>query len=284
MIRPFAYHRPDSVQAAVSRSSELADARFLAGGMTLIPAMKHGLATPCALIDLNGLAALKGISASAHELRIGAMTRHAEVAASGELRERLPALAQLAAGIGDAQVRHRGTIGGSVANNDPAADYPSACLALGATIATERRSLAAEKFFNGFFATALEPGELIVSVRFPLPLKAAYAKFAQPASRYAMVGVFVAMFADSVRVAVTGAGRKGVFRVPAFEQALRSDFSSRALGAGAIREDDMISDLHASAAYRAHLVLVMARRAVDACNGVAVRRPTRHGGAYAYAA
>lgn len=264
MIRPFAYHRPDSVRAAVSRWSELPDARFLAGGMTLIPAMKHGLASPCALVDLGGLDALKGISVSAHELRIGAMTRHAEVATSDQLRERLPALALLAAGIGDAQVRHRGTIGGSVANNDPAADYPAACLALGATIATERRSLAAESFFNGFFSTALEPGELITSVQFPVPLKAAYVKFAQPASRYAMVGVFVAENRGEVRVAVTGAGQAGVFRVPEMEKALASRFDPAALDGIKVDPSNLISDIHGKADYRAHLIGVMAKRAVKA--------------------
>jgi carbon-monoxide dehydrogenase medium subunit len=211
-VTPFAYLRAASLADAVARLGASGEARPLAGGMTLLPAMKHGLAAPGTLVDLGALEALRGVGFEHGQVRIGAMTTHAAVAASPLVQERLPALARLAGGIGDAQVRHRGTLGGSVANNDPAADYPAACLALGATLETDRRSLAADEFFTGFFSTALAADELLTAVRFPLPLKAAYMKFANPASRYAMAGVFVAQFGDGVRVAVTGAGSGGVFR------------------------------------------------------------------------
>lgn len=282
MIHPFAYHRPGSAQAAVALRSQHAEGRFLAGGMTLIPAMKHGLAAPHALIDLGGVDGMKGVTIEPDQVRIGAMTTHAAVAASAGLSQRLPAIARLAAGIGDAQVRHRGTIGGSVANNDPAADYPAACLGLGATLVTDRRELTADDFFTGLFETALAPDELLTEIRFPVPQKAAYMKFANPASRYAIVGVFVAQLRESVRVAVTGAGRNGVFRVPAFERALQARFAPDALDGLAVDPTAMIADLHASAAYRAHLVRVMAHRAVSACNGSLLHRPMRHGGAHAF--
>ena len=281
-MTPFAYLRAASLADAVARLAASGEARPLAGGMTLLPAMKHGLAAPGTLVDLGALEALRGVGFEHGQVRIGAMTTHAAVAASPLVQERLPALARLAGGIGDAQVRHRGTLGGSVANNDPAADYPAACLALGATLETDRRSLAADEFFTGFFSTALAADELLTAVRFPLPLKAAYMKFANPASRYAMAGVFVAQFGDGVRVAVTGAGSGGVFRAHALERALQANFAPESLDDAVLDASEMISDLHAGSAYRAHLVLTMARRAVAACNGMVLHRPLRHGGAHAY--
>ena len=219
----FSYSQPGSVNAAVA---ELAneDAKALAGGQTLIPTLKQRLASPSALVDLGGLKELSGVSRDGDSLVIGALTRHVAVATSDVVKGAIPALAALAAGIGDPAVRNRGTIGGSIANDDPAADYPAGALALGATIVTDKRSIAADDFFKGLFETALEPAELITSVRFPIPQKAAYVKFPNPASRYALVGVFVAKTAAGVRVAVTGAGSSGVFRVPAFEQALSANF------------------------------------------------------------
>lgn len=281
-MQPFAYHLPRSVEEAAAIFGGSDGAHFLAGGMTLIPALKHGLAAPSALVDLGGIASLKGISIEANEVVVGAMTPHAAVAASEVIRTKLPALGLLAGGIGDPQVRHRGTIGGSVANNDPAADYPAACLGLGATIVTNRRTLAAEYFFNGFFSTALEGAEMITSIRFPVPVRAAYQKFVNPASRYAMAGVFVAQASGGIRVAVTGAGRSGVFRIRAIEEALQKDFRPEAVPAHCIALDDLNADLHASAAYRSHLIDVLARRAVAACLGVQPKRPARHGGAFAY--
>lgn len=281
-MRPFAYHRPASVGEAAALLGREGEHRLLAGGMTLIPSLKHGLAAPDALVDLAGVAALAGISESGDGIRIGAMTTHSTVANSPVVRERLPSLAELAGGIGDAQVRHRGTLGGSVANNDPAADYPAACLGLGATIETDRRRLAADEFFTGFFSTALAPAEVLTSIHFPVPKQAAYVKFANPASRYAMVGVFVARFERQVRLAVTGAGRGGVFRLSALERALEAEFTPQALPAHALAPDALNSDIHASAAYRSHLINVLARRAVAACLGVRARYPARHGGAVAY--
>ena len=259
---PFAYHRPGSAAEAVStvRSSE--DAKFLAGGMTLLPTMKQRLASPTHIVDLNALGDLSGIEVGAGAVTIGAMTRHVTVANSPEVRKAIPALAALAGMIGDPAVRHRGTIGGSVANNDPAADYPAACLALGATIVTDRRSIEAKDFFKGLFETALEDGELIVKVTFPIPQKAAYEKFRNPASRYAIVGVFVARTASGTRVAVTGAGSDGVFRAEAFEKALDREFSVKAIENVSASPDGLSTDIHADAEYRAHLIGVMARRAV----------------------
>jgi aerobic carbon-monoxide dehydrogenase medium subunit len=260
----FDYHRPTSVRQAASLAGKVEDFKFIAGGHTLLPTMKQRLAAPANLIDLNDVAELRGIERSARSVSIGAMTKHAEVAASAEVREAIPALAELAELIGDPHVRHRGTIGGSVANNDPAADYPAACLALGATITTNKRKFAAEDFFTGLFETALEEGEIITRVTFPTPQKAAYAKFRNPASRYALVGVFVARRPTEVRVAVTGAGSNGVFRVPSMEQALAQRFSAKSLDGLTVPTEGMNSDIHADAAYRAHLVGVMARRAVQA--------------------
>lgn len=260
-MRPFAYHQPNAVPDAVGLLGAIADSKIVAGGMTLLPTIKQRLATPAALIDLSKLPHLTGITDDGATLTIGAMTRHAEVAASPVVGARIPALAELAAGIGDPAVRNRGTLGGSVANNDPAADYPAGVLGLGATIITSEREIAADDFFKGLFDTALKPDELITAIRFPVPLRAGYAKFKSPASRYALVGVFVAETSAGVRVAVTGAGA-GVFRVPAMEQALAQRFEPSAVAAIRIDADGLTSDMHAEADYRAHLVTVMAKRAV----------------------
>jgi carbon-monoxide dehydrogenase medium subunit len=257
----FAYQRPTAIADAVRLLGDDLEAKPLAGGHTLIPVLKQRLNKPSVVVDLARLG-LAGISVSASELTIGAMTTHAVVAASPEVNQAIPALAHLASMIGDVAVRSRGTIGGSVANNDPAACYPSAVLALAATIKTDRRDIAADDFFQGMFATALEPGEIITEVRFPIPEKAAYAKFRNPASRYPIVGVFVAKGPNGVRVAVTGAGQSGVFRHTAFEAALTQSWSADALAGIATPAGDLNSDMHASAPYRAHLIGVMARRAV----------------------
>jgi aerobic carbon-monoxide dehydrogenase medium subunit len=259
----FEYHRPQSLSAAVVELAK-PDAKALAGGMTLLPTMKQRLASPAALIDLKNVSELTGISREGDHLLIGAMARHADVAATSAVQAAIPALAKLAGGIGDLHVRNMGTIGGSLANNDPSADYPAAALALDATIVTDKRRIPAQDFFTGLFETALETGELITQVSFPIPQKAAYMKFANPASRYALVGVFVAKTADGVRVAVTGAGSNGVFRVSAFEAALNANFSPAALDGVSVPASGLNSDLHADADYRAHLIGVMARRAVAA--------------------
>jgi carbon-monoxide dehydrogenase medium subunit len=261
----FDYLRPRSVDEALAALRADTEAKLLAGGMTLLPTMKLRLARPSCLIDLNCLAGLSGARIEGEEIVIGALTRHADVAASELVRARLPALAALAAEIGDAQVRHRGTLGGSLANHDPAADYPAAALALGATVVTNARRIAADDFFTGMFETALAADEIVTAVHFPLARRAAYAKFPQPASRYAMAGVFVAAVADGVRVAVTGAG-PGVFRVPAMEAALARKFAPAALVGIDIDVDGLNDDLHASSTYRAHLVGVMAARAVQAAS------------------
>jgi carbon-monoxide dehydrogenase medium subunit len=260
----FTYHRPDSLSAAVAQLAADSDAKALAGGQTLLPTMKQRLASPSAIVDLGKIAGLDGISREGDAIVIGAMTPHADVATNAAVHQAIPALAALAEGIGDPQVRNKGTIGGSLANNDPAADYPAAALALGATIVTNKREIAADTFFKGLFETALEPGEIIVKVRFPIPQKAAYVKFPNPASRYALVGVFVARTAGGVRVAVTGAGANGVFRANAIEAALASNFSAAALANIKIPADGLNSDIHADAAYRAHLIGVLAKRAVAA--------------------
>ena len=260
----FSYHRPGSTREAQDLAGKASEGRFLAGGMTLLPAMKLRLAQPSDLIDLSQIKDLKGISVSGSELRINAMTTHAEVAGSPEVRKAIPALAYLAGHIGDPQVRHRGTIGGSLANSDPAADYPAAVLALNATIHTSKRTILADSFFKGLFETALEPGELITAVTFPIPQSAAYEKFPHPASRYAVVGVFVARTAErGVRVGVTGAG-PCAFRATAFEQTLLKNFTADALKGVSIPAAGLNSDIHAGADYRAHLVGVLARRAVAA--------------------
>ncbi|MGJ5177588.1 FAD binding domain-containing protein [Bradyrhizobium oligotrophicum] len=264
-MRAFAYHQPSDISGAVKLLSSVEDSKVLGGGMTLIPTMKQRLAAPTAVVDLAGLAALKGISDDGATLTIGAMTPHAAVASSPVVLARIPALAHLASEIGDPAVRNRGTLGGSVANNDPAADYPAAVLGLGATIVTSTREIAADQFFLGLFETALQPGEIITAIRFPVPVAAGYAKFKAPASRYALVGVFVAKFTEVVRVAVTGAG-PGVFRVAAMEQALSQSFEPTSIASIKIDAAGLTSDIHAEADYRAHLVTVMAKRAVAAAS------------------
>ncbi|AVO50444.1 carbon monoxide dehydrogenase [Melaminivora suipulveris] len=256
----FTYERPASRDAALQLVR--AGGKPIAGGQTLLPSMRLRLAAPEQLVDLAALPELAGIRREGDQLVIGAMTRHHQVAESDAVRAAIPALAHMAQLIGDRQVRARGTLGGSVANNDPAADYPAAVLGLGATVQTDRRSIAADDFFQGLFATALEDDELICEIRFPIPQRAAYVKFRQPASRFALIGVFVAQTAGGVRVAVTGGGN-GVFRHTAMEQALSSSFSPEAIANVATDENEMSSDLHGSSAYRAHLVGVMARRAVE---------------------
>jgi len=260
----FNYHKPGSVSEAAAAVKGASDGALMAGGQTILPTMKQRLASPSDVVDLGGIADLKGISVDGSTVVIGAMTRHADVAGSAEVAGAIPALAALAEGIGDPQVRNRGTIGGSVANNDPAADYPAACLGLGATIVTDSREIAAEDFFTGMFETALQEGEIITAVRFPVPEAAAYMKFPNPASRYALVGVMVARTGGGVRVAVTGAGADGVFRAAELESALSGNFSAGALDGVAVSPDGLNTDIHASAEYRAHLVGVMAKRAVAA--------------------
>jgi carbon-monoxide dehydrogenase medium subunit len=257
----FAYQKPGSLADAVKVLGADGDAKAMAGGMTYIPVLKQRLAKPSTVVDLSGLG-LTGITVAGGVVTIGAMTTHVTVANSAEVKAAIPALAALAGSIGDDAVRHRGTIGGSIANNDPAADYPAAALAMGATIKTDRRSIKADDFFTGMFSTALEQDELIVAVEFPVPAKAAYEKFRNPASRYAIVGVFVAQTPGGARVAVTGAGQGGVFRHTAMEQALTANFSAAAIKGIATPSDDLNGDIHASSEYRAHLVGVIAGRAV----------------------
>lgn len=263
------YHRA----ASVAEAAKLArgDAKLVSGGMTLIPAMKTRLAAPSDLVDISRIEALKGIKVSGRTITIGAATTHYEVATSDRLAKACPALSHLASLIGDPAVRHRGTIGGSIANNDPAADYPAAMLALGAAIVTNKREIAADKFFKGLFETALKEGEIVTAVTFTAPAAAAYEKFRNPASRYAIVGVFVARGKangkDDVRVAVTGAGDDGVFRSKELEAALSRNFDASTLAAVKVPSKALMSDMHASAEYRAHLIVVMARRAVAAANG-----------------
>jgi aerobic carbon-monoxide dehydrogenase medium subunit len=259
----FNYHRPTSVADAVKALSAASDGKILAGGHTLLPTMKQRLAAPSDLIDISAIAELKGIKAEGNNLVIGATTPHAEVARSSAVKSAIPALAVLAEGIGDAAVRNRGTIGGSISNADPAADYPAAIVGLGATVQTNKRKIAADDFFKGLFETALEPGEIVTSVSFPKAEKAGYAKFPNPASRYAMVGVFVAKTAGGVQVAVTGAG-PSVFRVKEMEQALGSKWSADAVSGVKVPAKGLNSDIHGSAEYRAHLITVMAKRAVAA--------------------
>ena len=258
----FDYIRPSSLAEAVRLLAEDADARPLAGGMTLIPTLKQRLASPSRLVDLAGVPELEGIRLGPGWLEIGAMTHHADVAASDTVRSAIPALASLARGIGDPHVRNRGSIGGSVANADPAADYPAAVLSLDASVLTDRREIPADAFFTGLFETALEPGELITAIRFGVPDAAAYAKFPNPVSGYATVGVFVARRDKSVRVAVTGAA-SSAFRWTALESALSQDFSPAAVNELEPPSTDLNEDAHASAPYRAHLIGVMARRAVE---------------------
>jgi len=264
-MHDFQYHRPASASDAAGLVASKGEAKIVAGGMTLIPTLKQRLAQPSDLIDLGGIAELKGIKAEGAGITIGAMTTHADVARSAEVQKAIPALAVLAGGIGDPQVRNRGTIGGSVANSDPAADYPAAVLALGATIRTNKREIKADDFFKGMFETALADGEIITAIHFPKPDKAGYSKFPNPASRYAIVGVFVAKAGSGVRVAVTGAG-PCAFRSKDLESALSASFTPDAAKGVEIKADDFNSDLHATAVYRAHLVSVMASRAVAAAS------------------
>lgn len=259
----FDYQTPDSIEAALAALRENDEAKIVAGGMTLLPTMKLRLAGPDVLIDINRIESLAGIEENDGAIVIGAMTRHADVAASKLVRDRIPGLADLAEAIGDPQVRNRGTIGGSVANNDPAADYPAGLVGLGATVVTDRREIAADDFFTDMFETALEEDEIITAVRFPIPERASYMKFPNPASRYAIVGVMVAKTPDGIRVAVTGAAAC-VFRVTEMEDALGKDFTSDAIASIAVDGAEFNEDMHASAEYRAHLVNVMARRAVTA--------------------
>jgi aerobic carbon-monoxide dehydrogenase medium subunit len=258
----FTFHRPETLRQAVNLLTKNEDAKLLAGGHTLLPTMKLRLAGPPHLIDLSRVEGLSGIALAGRSITIGAMTRHVDVHTSPVVQEHAPILAKLAGMIGDPAVRHMGTIGGSVANNDPTADYPAACLGLGATIITNKRRIKADDFFTGMFSTALEPAEIITKVSFPLPKKAAYQKFRNQASRYALVGVFVAKRGSENRVAVTGAGANGVFRVTAFEDALKKRFSPKSLEGLSVPATGLNSDIHGSAEYRAHLIGVLARRAV----------------------
>lgn len=257
----FDYHRPASVAEARELFRNCEDGMYLAGGQTLIPTLKQRLAAPTDVIDLSGIAELSGVQISSDRISVGAFTRHAEVADSPEIRQVLPVLSALAGQIGDAQVRNRGTLGGSVANSDPAADYPAAVVALGATVHTDSRSISADDYFKDLFETALEPGEILTRIEFQCPTRAAYRKFPNPASRYATVGVLVADFSGDIRVGVTGAG-PCAFRATALEDLLREELSVAAVEQVEVPDAGFNSDLHASAEYRAHLVKVMARRAV----------------------
>jgi carbon-monoxide dehydrogenase medium subunit len=254
----FDYRRPHSLNEADLALKAMPGAKFLAGGQTLLPTMKQRLARPEALIDLGAIPELKAIAVTADSLVIGAMATHAAVAASPEVKSALPGLAALAEGIGDPHVRHRGTIGGSVANNDPAADYPGALLALGATVHTDKRAIAADAFFTALFTTALQENEMVTAISFPLPAKFAYAKFPNPASRYALVGVAVGRRGGETRIAVTGAGADGVFRATTLEDELKSG----GITGKSVNTIGLMSDMHANADYRAHLITVMAKRAV----------------------
>jgi carbon-monoxide dehydrogenase medium subunit len=259
------YHRPSSVDEAAALFAKGKEAKYLAGGHTLIPVMKQRLASPSDVIDLGKIRDLIGIEASTDALTIKAATTHHDVASSGPVQKAIPALAHLASLIGDPAVRHRGTIGGSIANNDPAADYPAAVLALGATVKTNKRSISADDFFKGLFSTALADGEIITQVSFPVPAKAGYSKFPHPASRFALTGVFVVKTkTGDVRVVATGASQSGVMRVPVIEAALKANWSAGALDAVKISANGLMSDLHGSSDYRANLIRVMAQRAVTA--------------------
>jgi len=258
----FAYHKPSSVADAVKLLSADPDARPISGGQTLLPALKHRLNRPTSLVDLSGITELKGIRREGDKIIVGALTKHVEVENNPDVKSAIPALAWMAGHLGDVQVRNRGTMGGSVANNDPAADYPAAVLGLGATVVTDKRRVPADDFFQGMFTTALEPGELLVAIEFPIPEKAGYAKMRNPASRYVMAGVFVAKTKNGeVRVVVNGAG-PGVFRQTEMEQALSANWSPDAVANIKQPSEGLNSDIHGSAEYRAHLVTVMAKRAV----------------------
>jgi len=262
----FNYHKASSIEDAKKLQSAGEEGKFMSGGMTLLPTLKMRLARPSDVVDLAGISDLAGIEVTGDSVTIKAMTRHAAVAASPEVQKAIPALAKLAGGIGDPMVRNRGTIGGSIANNDPAADYPASVVGLGATIHTDRRTIAGDDFFKGLFETALEDGEMITKVVFPIPDKAGYMKFPNPASRYCIVGVMVSKKGSDVRVGVTGAGACA-FRVAEMEKALAGNFAPEAVADIKIPDSDLNSDIHASAEYRAHLVTVMAKRAVAEANG-----------------
>jgi aerobic carbon-monoxide dehydrogenase medium subunit len=257
----FGYQKPKSVADAVKAIGTDGDAKLVAGGMTLVPTLKQRLAKPSALVDLGGIAELKGIKREGNAIVIGAMTKHVDVANSSEVKSAIPALADLAAHIGDPAVRNRGTIGGSIANNDPAADYPSAVIALGGTVITNKRKIGADEFFKGMFETALGQDEIVTAVSFPIPEKAAYMKFPNPASRYAIVGAFVAKTGNNVRVGITGAA-PSVFRWKEAEAALCKSWNADAVKSLSVKPDGLNSDIHASSEYRAHLIGVMTRRAV----------------------
>src|SRR6266404_2025451 len=265
-MHAFQYHRPTSSKEASTLAGQKAEGKYLAGGQSLVQAMKLRLASPTDLIDLGTIKDLVGIKVSGSAVEIGAMTRHADVAASAEVKRAIPSLAAMAGMIGDRQVRHMGTIGGSLANDDPAADYPAAVLALNATISTNKRKIAADSFFKGLYETALEPGELITAVSFQTPKRGAYMKFKNPASRFALVGVYVADFGaagkNEVRVGVTGAG-PSAFRQAEMEKALGGKFAPEAVAGIKVKPDGLNNDLHASPEYRAHLVTVMCKRAVE---------------------
>jgi carbon-monoxide dehydrogenase medium subunit len=259
------YHRASSVDEAAALFAKGTEAKYLAGGQTLLPVMKQRLASPSDVIDLAKIKDLVGVLPTNNGIEIKAATTHYDVASSDAVKKALPALAHLASMIGDPAVRHRGTIGGSLANNDPAADYPAAVLALNATVKTNKRAIAADDFFKGLFSTALEDGEIITAVSFPVTAKAGYAKFPHPASRFALTGVFVAKTpGGDVRVAATGASQNGVMRVPAIEAALKANWSAGAIDAVKIAADGLLSDIHGSSDYRANLIKVMAQRAVQA--------------------
>jgi aerobic carbon-monoxide dehydrogenase medium subunit len=259
----FNYQKVSSVNDAAAALGKNPDAKLLAGGQTLVASMKLRLANPGQLVDLGGIGELRGIKVDSSGVTIGAMTRHAEVASSPDVKKAIPALAALAGGIGDRMVRNMGTLGGSIANNDPAADYPAAVLGLNATVTTNKRKITADDFFKGMFETALQPGEIITAVSFPLPKRAAYMKFKNPASRYAIVGVFVVDTSGGPRVAVTGAG-PCVFRQTDMEKALASKFAPESVANIKVSDKGLNTDIHASAEYRAHLITIMAKRAVAA--------------------
>ena len=263
-MHAFDYHRPATLKDAAAFLKKNENARILGGGQSLIPVLKMRLAQTPALVDLNAIDELRAIKLHGAVLTVGAGLRHSEVAASKDVLIGVPSLARVAAGIGDRQVRNMGTLGGSLANNDPAADYPAAVLGLGATVHTNRRSISADRFFAGLFETALKPGEIIVAVDFPLPKRAAYIKFKNPASRFALVGVFVSVGAGHVRVAVTGAGNAGVFRVKDMEKKLGEKFAPESIAKSRVAADKLNGDIHASAEYRSHLITVLAQRAVAA--------------------
>ena len=259
------YHRPSSVDEAVALFGKSSEAKFLAGGQTLLPVMKQRLASPSDVIDLGKIKELQGVELSGDVLTIKAGTTYFDIMQNADVKKAIPAIAHLTSVLGDPQVRYRGTIGGSIANNDPAADYPAALLALGATVKTNKRSIAGDEFFKGLFSTALADGEIITAISFPIPAKAGYSKMRHPASRFALTGVFVVKTkAGDVRVAATGASQNGVMRVPAIEAALKANWSAGALDSVAISTDGLLADIHGSSAYRANLIKVMAQRAVTA--------------------